>query len=199
MTAADLDRSNRRAARGRRLGPEQVRAIAECIAAGERHVALAERFGVSVETVGAIKSGKRWASVVDGELRARMAKAPAAAILDAAGARRVMAALEAGLSGRSIAEEFGISPSMVSAIKCGQAWSALDPELPARLAEKPQRGKVLDASQVAEIKQRLVAGQSSRKVAADFGVSASTVLAIARGKTWTEVAPRGDGASDRTV
>ena len=193
MTAADHDRSNRRAARGKRLGPEQVRAIAECVAAGERHVALAERFGVSIETVGAIKSGKRWAAAIDDELRARMAQAPAATVLDAAGARGVMAALEAGLPGRSIAEEFGISPSTVSAIKRGQAWSALDPDFPARLAGKPQRGKALSASQVAKIKQRLLAGQSSRKVAAEFGVSASTVLAIARGKTWAEVAPRADG------
>ena len=181
--------------RGKRLGPEQARAIAERIAAGERHVAIAEQFDVSVETVGAIKSGKRWATAIGAELRARMAVATATT-LDAASARRVMSALEAGQSGRSIAGEFGISPSMVSAIKHGQAWSALDPQLPTRLADKPQRGKALDASQVAQIKQRLIAGQSSRKVAVEFGVSPSTVLAIARGKTWAEVAPRGAGAGD---
>ena len=45
------------ATRGKRLDAEQARAIAERIAAGERHTAIAERFGVSVETVGAIKSG----------------------------------------------------------------------------------------------------------------------------------------------
>jgi hypothetical protein len=179
------------AKRGKRLDAAQVRAIAECISAGERHAQVGERFGVSVETVGAIKSGKRWASAIDDELRARMAAAPTFAVLDAAGARRVMAALEAGRPGRSIAEEFGISPSMVSAIKHGHAWSALDPDLPARLAEKPQRGKALRASQVAEIKQRLLAAQSSRKVAAEFGVSASTVLAIAQGRTWAEIEARG--------
>ena len=179
--------------RGKNLEPDQVRAIAECIAAGERHGAIAERFGVSVETVGAIKSGKRWAGVIAEDLRARMASAPTGTVLDAAGARQVMAALEAGRSGRSIAGEFGISPSMVSAIKRGQAWAALDPELPVRLARKPQRGKVLSAAQVAEIKQRLSAGQSSRKVAAEFGVSASTVLAISQGRTWAGVAPRGEG------
>jgi len=177
--------------RGKRLTPDLVRAIAERIAAGKRHVAIAKRFGISVETVGAIKSGKRWAVAVDDELRVRMATASPAAVLDAAGARQVMAALEAGRSGRSIAEEFGISPSMVSAIKHGQAWSALDPKLAARLARKPQQGKALAAPQVAEIKQRLLAGQSSRKVAVEYGVSASTVLAIARGRTWADVAPRG--------
>jgi len=185
------DRANDPARRGKKLDAEQARAIAECIAAGERHTAVAQRFGVSVETVGAIKSGKRWASAVGDDLRARMAAASTGTILDAASARRVMSALEAGRSGRSIAEEFGISPSMVSAIKHGKAWSALDPDLPARLAEKPRQGKALSASQVAEIKQRLLAGQSSRKVAAEFGVSASTVLAIARGQTWAEVQARG--------
>ena len=55
------DRSSRLEQRGKKLALDQVRAIAECIAAGERHAAVAKRFGVSVETVGAIKSGKRWA------------------------------------------------------------------------------------------------------------------------------------------
>jgi DNA-binding CsgD family transcriptional regulator len=175
----------------KRLDPDQVRAIAECVAAGEHHTEIAARFGVSVETVGAIKSGKRWSEVIDDELRARMQAAPATTALDESGARKIMAALEAGRSGRSIAEEFGISPSMVSAIKSGRAWSRLDPDLPARIAEKPRQGKTLTAPQVAEIKQRLLAGQSSRKVAAEFGVSASSVQAISQGKTWADVPPRG--------
>lgn len=170
---------------GKRLDAEQVRAIAECIAAGERHTALAARFGVSVETIGAIKSGKRWAEAIDDDLRARMQAAiPAPAALDADAARRVMSALEEGRSGRQIAEEFGISASMVSAIKHGRAWADLDPELPARLADKPRQGKALTAPQVDQIKQRLAAGESSRAVAAAFGVSPSTVRAIASGKTW---------------
>jgi uncharacterized protein YjcR len=180
-------------ARGKNLTSDQVRAIAECIAQGERHTAVAEHFGVSAQTVGAIKSGKRWAGAIDDELRARMAAASTAPVLDAASAQRIMAALETGRPGRSIAEEFGISPSMVSAIKHGQAWSALDPDLPARLAEKPRRGKALTATQVAEIKQRLLAGQSSRKIAAEYGVSASTVQAISQGRTWVEVEARGAG------
>jgi DNA-binding CsgD family transcriptional regulator len=177
--------------RSRRLDPDQARAIAECVAAGERHTEIAARFGISVETVGAIKSGKRWPEAIDDELRARMQTAPTTTVLDESGARKVMAALEAGRSGRSIAEEFGVSPSMVSAIKSGRAWSQLDPGLPARIARKPRQGKSLTASQVAEIKQRLLAGQSSRKVAAEFGVSASSVQAISQGKTWADVPPRG--------
>jgi len=174
-----------------RLDAEQARAIAEAIAAGERHTAVAERFGVSVETVGAIKSGKRWAGAIDDDLRARMRAASGGTALDAAGAREVMAALEAGRPGSEIAGEFGISPSMVSAIKRGEAWSALDPELPSRLAQRPQRGKALTVAQVARIKRRLLEGRSSRKVAAEFGVSASSVRAIAQGKTWADVAPAG--------
>jgi len=174
-----------------KLDAEQARAIAESIAEGQRHTLVAERFGVSVETVGAIKSGKRWGDAIDDELRARMAAASVGGALDAKGARAVMAALEAGRSGRSIAQEFGVSPSMVSAIKTGQAWAELDPELPVRLAAGGRRGKKLDAQQVAEIKQRLAAGQSTRKVAAEYGVSASAVQAIAKGRTWSEVAARG--------
>ena len=107
--------------RGTRLDADQARAIAESIASGERHTAVAERFGVSVETVGAIKSGKRWAGAIDDDLRARMRAASGGTALDAAGAREVMAALEAGRPGSEIAGEFGISPSMVSAIKRGEA------------------------------------------------------------------------------
>jgi len=176
-------------ARAGGLDAEKARAIAECIAAGERHTAIAERFGVSVETVGAIKSGKRWAAAIDDDLAARMQAVSSSAVLDADSARAVMAALEAGHSGRSIAEEFGISPSMVSAIKQGRAWAELDPELPTRLAQRPRTGKTLTAPQVAEIKARLAAGHSSRKIAAEFGVSASTIQAIARGTTWAEIAP----------
>ncbi|MFU8891438.1 MAG: hypothetical protein ACNA76_07275 [Anaerosomatales bacterium] len=175
--------------RGARLDAKQARAIAGCIVAGERHTQIAERFGVSVETVGAIKSGKRWAGAIDDELRARMGAASGGTALDAAGARGVMAALEVGRPGSEIAAEFGISPSMVSAIKRGEAWSALDPELPSRLAQRPQRGKALTEDQVALIKRRLLDGWSSRKVAAEFGVSASTVQAIAQGRTWADVEP----------
>ena len=175
--------------RGKNLEPDQVRAIAECIAAGERHTVIAERFGVSAQTVRAIKSGKRWAGAIDDDLRERMAGSSTAPTLSPVAARQVMAALEAGRSGRSIAEEFGISPSMVSAIKHGKAWSALDPDLPARLAEGPRQGKALTAEQVAVIKQRLLAGGSSRRIAAEFGVSASTIRAISHGRTWAEVEP----------
>ena len=72
-----------------------------------------------------------------------MKGASATKTLDASGVRQIMAQLEGGRSGRSIADEFGISPSMVSAIKHGRAWSALDPGLPARLARTPRKGKAL--------------------------------------------------------
>lgn len=177
--------------RRKKLTTDQVRAIAESIALGERHAVIAGRFGVSAQTVGAIKSGKRWADAIGDELRARMVAASPANVLDAATAQQVMAALESGCPGRSIAEDFGLSPSMVSAIKHGHAWSAIDPELPVRLAQKSRQGKALSAPQVAEIKQQLLAGQSSRKIAAEFGVSASTILSISRGRTWAQVEPRG--------
>lgn len=170
------------------LTAEQVRAIAERIAAGERHSAVAQHFGVSEQTVRAIKSGKRWADAIDDDQRARMkVTSSGGTALDAAAARRVMAALEAGRLGRDIAEEFGISPSMVSAIKHGHAWAQLDPGLSSRLAEQPRQGKALTTEQAARIKRQIADGRSSRKIAEEFGVSASTVLAIARGDTWAEV------------
>ncbi len=180
------------AQRAPRLDAAQARAIAERIAAGDRHTVIAEQFGVSVETVGAIKSGKRWAAAIDDDLRARVQAASPTAALDAEGARGVMAALEAGRTGASIAREFGISPSMVSAIKRGHAWSQLDPDLPARLAGNPRRGKTLSAPQVAQIKRLLLAGRSSRNVAVEFGVSPSTIQSISQGKTWAEIEPATD-------
>ena len=175
--------------RGKNLSPDQVRAIAECVAAGERHTLVAERFGVSAQTVRAIKSGKRWGDAIDDELRQRMAASSTAPALSPVTARQVMGALEAGRSGRSIAEEYGISPSMVSAIKHGKAWSALDPDLPDRMSQMPRQGKALTARQVAVIKQRLLAGGSTRKIAAEFEVSASTIQAISQGRTWAGVPP----------
>ena len=170
-----------------KLDADQARAIAECIAVGERQTAIAARFGVSAQTVRAIKSGKRWAEAIDEPLRARMqAVSPPATALDAEAARAVMGAPEAGRPGRTIAEDFGISPSMVSAIKHGQAWAQLDPGLSARLASKPRAGKALTAEQVEGVRTMLAEGLSSRKIAAEFGVSASTVLAIKSGRTWGE-------------
>lgn len=182
-----------------KLDTEKARVIAEQIAAGQRHTTIAQRYGVSVETVGAIKAGTRWASAIDDDLRARMqAATPASPALDAGGARRVMAALETGRPGAEIAREFGISASLVSAIRHGRAWAELDPELPARLARHSGRAKALTAGQVALIKARLAGGGSSRKVAAEFGVSASTIRAIALNKTWAEVeALDADGDSGR--
>ena len=60
-----------------KLTAVEARAIAEAIAAGERHVDIARRFGVSVETVGAIRRGTRWASALDDDGCARMRAAPA--------------------------------------------------------------------------------------------------------------------------
>lgn len=174
---------------GRKLTPESVHDIAEAVAAGSSHVDVATRFGVSVETVGAIKSGKRWASAIDEDLRARMNVVSRGIVLDEDRVRQVMARLEAGCAGRVIAEQFGISVSMVSAIKRGRAWAWVDPELPQRLAAVSPGGKALDERQVAEIKRLLAAGQSSRKVAARYGVSGSTILAISNGRTWAHVAP----------
>jgi transcriptional regulator with XRE-family HTH domain len=172
----------------RKLTAADARAIAQRIAAGERHTSIAADSGVSVETVGAIKSGKRWADAIDADLRERMRAAAPVSALDEAAARCVMAALEAARPGADIAEEFGISASMVSAIRHGRAWAALDPQLPARLAEKSPQGKALTAARVAELKRRLADGASQRTVAAEFGVSASTVRSIAQGRTWTGVA-----------
>ena len=198
MTASERDSggANRRT---RKLTTEQVRAIAERIAAGERHVDVATRFGVSVETVRAIKSGKRRADAIDEDLRERMQAALPTSVLDSAAVQSIIAALESGRSGREIAQRFGISASMVSAIKHGRTWSTVDPGVSARLAEKPQLGKALSAAQVAQVMRQLIDGRSSRQVAAAFGVSASTVLAIARGATWTHVAPAAASESDRAA
>jgi DNA-binding NarL/FixJ family response regulator len=174
-----------------KITPDQAREIAQLIADGQHHAAIAARYGISSQSVGAIKSGKRWADAIDEQLGARMRAAAPGTVLDAGRVQQVISALESGRSGRSIAEEFGISASMVSAIKHGNAWGALDPGLSARLAAQPKQGKALVASQVAQIKQRLLEGQSSRMIAAEYGVSASTVLAIARGKTWADVPPSG--------
>ena len=122
--------------RGKNLEPDQVRAIAECIAAGERHTVIAERFGVSAQTVRAIKSGKRWASAIDDELRERMAGSSTARTLTPVAARQVMAALEAGRSGRSIAEQFGISPEHGQRDQARQGLVGARP----RLARASRRG-----------------------------------------------------------
>lgn len=48
-------------------------------------------------------------------------------------------------------------------------------------------GKKLTADDVRKIKQRLMAGEEQKAIAADFGVSPSNVCSINRGATWSGV------------
>jgi hypothetical protein len=160
-------RSDRQARQARR---RPARAIAECIAAGERHGSggpLASPSGPSARS-----RRKPVNSAVGDDLRGDGGS------VHGDGPRRCQRATghvcARGQAIRSIAESSASAP--VWSVRSTPSVVALDPS-PVRLAEKPRRAALAHLRSPSQ--QRLLAGQSSRY--AEFGVSASTVLAIAQG------------------
>jgi hypothetical protein len=73
-----------------------------------------------------------------------------------------------------------------------QAGTLLDPNLPLTVTRRTTRGERsanarLTNEAVAQIKQRLAAGQSQYSLAREFGVSQRTILRIKQGISWVDI------------
>ena len=96
----------------------------------------------------------------------------------------------AGVSAAEIAEKYDVTSGTIDNVLHGRTWAHVpDPDGPVQVrrqgttsAECPLA--VLDWERVAEIRRRLAAGEHTRAIAADFGVSNCCVRDIAFGRTW---------------
>lgn len=99
----------------------------------------------------------------------------------------------AGESRKTIERKYGITPTTISAIATGREWSHLPGACAPRqvrphgiVASRGERhgNSKLQAPQVLEIRARRAAGESTFKLAAEFGVEAQTIGLIVSRKIW---------------
>jgi uncharacterized protein (DUF433 family) len=114
----------------KRLTEDDVRTIYQALQEGESQPILAIEFGVTQQSVSAIRTGKAWSSVTGQILipskRAQLTVEDVEAIDDA---------LRAGVSGRILAEDYAVSEQAISNIKCGRDWSWVTGRSPKRRKE----------------------------------------------------------------
>lgn len=109
------------------LTEEDVLAIHEAAWAGEPQDITARDFGITQQTVSAIKTGKVW-SAVTGQVLMESHRAK----LTIEEVQLIDAGLRAGVSGSALAREFVISPQLISNIKRGRDWTWVTGREPTR-------------------------------------------------------------------
>jgi hypothetical protein len=95
------------------------------------------------------------------------------------------ALLRAGVSNGNIAEQADVSREIVSKIKAGRTWAKVTGRELVPVCRINAVGKRrLNAEQVADIRRREAAGESRRAIAASYGMSHTTIVAIVNRDTW---------------
>lgn len=98
----------------------------------------------------------------------------------------ILALLHKGYSAKSIAKQFGVSRQTIHDITVGRTWTRL--ARPEGFA--PRTNRKLTEAQVQEIRALLAAGHPNTAIAPQFGVTRTTIHAIATGRTWRRISRR---------
>jgi len=91
--------------------------------------------------------------------------------------------IDCGLTNNNVAEQFGVSSSMVSLIKRGHRWKHMDVVVKNM---QPFRSKLTEKD-ISEIKELISKGMVQRRIAEKYNVDPATICYIKRGKTWKHV------------
>jgi DNA invertase Pin-like site-specific DNA recombinase len=148
-----------------RLTPDQVREV-YALRSEATATEIAARFHVHLSTVNRIWSGGRWRSVTghtDPKAPPKMTANRAIAIYQYIGTGRTL---------QQVAEEFGVSRHTVRSIWLGDTWSQFT-----KAEKREPKYRQLSADAIDAILHRR-GQQLGTEVAAEFGVSASTVTRI---------------------
>lgn len=104
-------------------------------------------------------------------------------VLTEANVFAILALLHKGYSAKSIAKQFGVSRQTIHDIAVGRTWTRL--ARPEGFA--PRTNRKLTEAQVQEIRALLAAGHTNTAIAPQFGVTRTTIHAIATGRTWRRI------------
>ena len=106
------------AVKDRVLTEDDVRLIFQALQDGEPQPSLANEFGITQQSISAIKTGAAWAHVT-GAVHRPSQKSQ----LTAEDVLAIDAAIRAGEPGAALAAEYGVSQETISNIKHGRNWN----------------------------------------------------------------------------
>lgn len=86
------------------------------------------------------------------------------------------------VSNEHIAKKYGVGSEIISNIRCGYAWSHVNPEI--NRSKLPKLGVKLIESDIVKIRKMIRDGMTYKVIGDMFGVTASSIKAIKSGRTW---------------
>lgn len=101
---------------------------------------------------------------------------------------RILELRKSGLSAQSIADDFGISDTLIYRIEAGKTWKHLNIPMREKMILGSSRpNSLLTESDVLDIRKRYTEGETQRSIAKRFGVHFSNINAIIKRKTWKHI------------
>ena len=172
---------------GKKLTEKDVVEIKNRILAGETNTAIAKSYGVSAGAVDSIKHNRSWKHVApEINVTGCVSNQGDLTVEQVAEIKR---RIVAGESPPKIAKDYGVDRRTISSIRCGRLWKHVDPEINVASCVSKRGELMLTVEQVAEIKRRIVAGESPPKIAKDYGVTHGTISSIRCNRRWKHVLP----------
>jgi hypothetical protein len=107
-------------------------------------------------------------------------------ILTADKVREIKERLAQGADNRTLAAEYGVTHSNISAIANGKSWKHIEVEIPERIHDHSYAQKLTE-DQVREIRRRGDAGESGESLAREFKIGATAVFKIRHRITWKHI------------
>lgn len=98
--------------------------------------------------------------------------------------RQARSMSRSGVTQRDIAKTLGVTQTAVSQAVRGETWGHVPGALESRRSGSAHWNAKLSDGDVRLVRQRLASGERQRAVAADFGVSQTTISEIGRGVKW---------------
>jgi len=99
-------------------------------------------------------------------------------------AQSIIDRVAAGEPQKRLAEEFGVTPSSVSALISGKSWPNLSRPKPPQVVV---RNCKLSPADIPIILSRLANQETPASIATDYGMTRQAIADIRRGKTWGHI------------
>lgn len=164
------------------LTDELVLQILQRLATGEAIRPIAEDFGVSINCISAISTGRTWRHVPRPEGYSRHKRL---AKLSDEQVHEVLNLLAAGWSKKDVAKKYSVTDRAISSIATGKNRKSISRDGAIIRVRPPMR--YLTEVEVVQIIDLLNHGFSQSKVAEMFDSNRATIASIAQGKSWKHV------------